>query len=626
MSLVEVVGSPAGMRLRPRNTAQNTVRPPDIFTPGVAVTGLNTFQTAHYSAYIAGDSWPRMILNHTGIYGGDGTFDPSSPALADRVSLIANTPPSGAVSGTTGWFAHKNVPLTSLGWRNVKRYGAKGDGSTLDHTAIQVAINAGNGVVYFPAGTYVLGSALSIPSNVKLQGAGKYRTLLTAAASMGGGTSMIVNTGISGSMATSVPITGVEICDLGLDGNKAARPASSGSAHGIWFRGANNAPCEFIAFKNLYIKNMPTMAMALQNVSRTLVQGCHIRDVDKDGVSFWGTATKNVVNTNILEGCGDDAIAFNCKGEDAGGFNISCVQADNTVVGNTIVGAGGTGGSGVALSGCKQTTVIGNTITSVVSAGIRVIQFVTTPATDCGDLVIVGNKIADVTATTGTGGQGIVVSSGSILGFPNGGGTFGNISRITIAENNIVNPDGHGIWVMSSSGGGSMDTINILGNTIKGVSGQDANSSGILVGGATGGNFNAPRSQHYVGAVTFMTDITVSDNTVENYPYYGIRMHGIPRATITDNRVQQNGLQTNAPGISAEGCTDLVIRGNRSRNLSGSGQTHGIQLISAAGVSAISDNMVSGNPTTIANTTPVGSFVYVWHNPGSGLTANPPPN
>ena len=42
---------------------------------------------------------------------------------------------------------------------NVKDYGAKGDGVTLDTRAILDAINAcNNGVVYFPAGRYLTGT------------------------------------------------------------------------------------------------------------------------------------------------------------------------------------------------------------------------------------------------------------------------------------------------------------------------------------------------------------------------------------------------------------------------------------------------------------------------------------
>lgn len=52
---------------------------------------------------------------------------------------------------------------------NVKAFGAKGDGVTDDTAAVQAAINAANaangGVIYFPSGIYLIGSALVIPNN-----------------------------------------------------------------------------------------------------------------------------------------------------------------------------------------------------------------------------------------------------------------------------------------------------------------------------------------------------------------------------------------------------------------------------------------------------------------------------
>lgn len=52
---------------------------------------------------------------------------------------------------------------------NVKAYGATGNGSTDDSSAVQAAINAataaGGGTVYFPSGTYRLGTALTFPND-----------------------------------------------------------------------------------------------------------------------------------------------------------------------------------------------------------------------------------------------------------------------------------------------------------------------------------------------------------------------------------------------------------------------------------------------------------------------------
>ena len=64
---------------------------------------------------------------------------------------------------------------------NVKRHGALGDGSSDDSTAVAAAISAlsSGGVVFFPPGTYKITSALSVPQNVSLVGAGAECTAIS---------------------------------------------------------------------------------------------------------------------------------------------------------------------------------------------------------------------------------------------------------------------------------------------------------------------------------------------------------------------------------------------------------------------------------------------------------------
>ena len=56
---------------------------------------------------------------------------------------------------------------------SVKDFGAVGNGMANDTAAIQAAITAGeNGAVYFPPGTYLISTAIIIPSNILIYGAG----------------------------------------------------------------------------------------------------------------------------------------------------------------------------------------------------------------------------------------------------------------------------------------------------------------------------------------------------------------------------------------------------------------------------------------------------------------------
>jgi hypothetical protein len=72
-----------------------------------------------------------------------------------------------------------------LGWHNVKGYGAVGNGTTDDTTALQAALNAANtaggGVVYLPKGSYKTTSALTVYANTTVQGAGPLISYLLSA-------------------------------------------------------------------------------------------------------------------------------------------------------------------------------------------------------------------------------------------------------------------------------------------------------------------------------------------------------------------------------------------------------------------------------------------------------------
>src|SRR6266545_4800162 len=87
----------------------------------------------------------------------------------------------------TGYGANVDINfsrLADLGY-NVKAYGAVGDGTTDDTTPIQNAINAANtaggGTVIFPAASYKITAALTVPLGVRLVGAGSNKSQLLQA-------------------------------------------------------------------------------------------------------------------------------------------------------------------------------------------------------------------------------------------------------------------------------------------------------------------------------------------------------------------------------------------------------------------------------------------------------------
>jgi hypothetical protein len=84
--------------------------------------------------------------------------------------LIASNRTFAAAWQNAGYPGDPPAPATIV---NVRDYGAVGDGVASEYAAVAAAITAlggGGGVVYFPAGTYLLHSTVSVPAGVVLRG------------------------------------------------------------------------------------------------------------------------------------------------------------------------------------------------------------------------------------------------------------------------------------------------------------------------------------------------------------------------------------------------------------------------------------------------------------------------
>ena len=88
-------------------------------------------------------------------------------------SGISQTIPASRIADWSNVGYPDSIPDPSVIF-NVMQFGAVGDGITDDANAIRSAIDSlhgTRGVIYFPAGNYLVGSTLDLPDSVILRGA-----------------------------------------------------------------------------------------------------------------------------------------------------------------------------------------------------------------------------------------------------------------------------------------------------------------------------------------------------------------------------------------------------------------------------------------------------------------------
>lgn len=142
----------------------------------------------------------------------------SSQAVSASNKSITRLTTTNVLQASVNGAAYKSILEDGL---YVRDYGAVGDGSTDDATAIQSAIDAAltqSKALYFDAKTYLINTELSVKgSNLVILGEGISRTTIKAGASVRAVLRLGVDSGESGTEANSTRITGMTI-----DGNRNA--------------------------------------------------------------------------------------------------------------------------------------------------------------------------------------------------------------------------------------------------------------------------------------------------------------------------------------------------------------------------------------------------------------------
>lgn len=282
---------------------------------------------------------------------------------------------------------------------SVKDFGATGDGSTDDTTAIQNALNAGsNRTVYFPAGTYRISTTLLIKTKTTLLGDGTNKSIIKITSGFGAGTTAVRNEIVTGTVNVYYD-TDIEVCGLTFDGNN----NSSRTSELLGFGKILN-----LTFKNCAVQNSTFIGFACAGSKNVVVSQCYFTNNGRpipsttSAPAIWFATTAQgapydvrVENNYFYNNNWSAAYFMPVRGSFS---NNNCVDNGESTIfasdagsflrfeNNNITGTTRSNISGAGIEcGASNTIITGNTIDSCAAEGIVL--------TDAQNVIISNNLI-----------------------------------------------------------------------------------------------------------------------------------------------------------------------------------------------------------------------------------------
>lgn len=257
-------------------------------------------------------------------------------------------------------------------FRNVKDYGALGDGITDDTAAIAAAL-ADGGITFFPAGTYIH-TGLTLASGAHLMGVGSGGYVKDYAPTFQAAVPQKVRSALklkSGANAHSITIPagtahGIIEC-LEIDGNKGNQ--TSGAGYGICLQNATNAEEAQWKFNNLYVHDVRSNGLYIGSNR----MGCAtFQSV------YFACGTNDSTSGSGIVIAGTDTTVDSCLVGVSWGDSIKILSSVNRIMNtevfsNTLSGSGA--GAGIAFAdsmGCSRNIIAGCTIDRCAGHGVYV--------------------------------------------------------------------------------------------------------------------------------------------------------------------------------------------------------------------------------------------------------------
>lgn len=412
---------------------------------------------------------------------------------------------------------------------SAKDFGAKGDGSTDDATAINAgltAINAaGGGRLFLSPGTYIIGSAINYPgNNISLEGAGQGHTIIKAK-----------NGAAFEYMITAASRTSIGLSNLTVDVNQANRFTALQAAGGGPLRGVGvnwTSPIDG-RIHNVLVKNavgngtIPGVGIAIGGVSglRNIISNCTALDCGTSGYAsdgFYASGTQTLITNCVAKNCLDT------------GFVLEMSNYSG-IVGCTAIDCGAGGGiTAVSTGDCYGNYINGLTVENPVS-------------TVTGCVVVSALGTSDLYDTSVTG---LVIHNATGPAFNMRKASTGRIKNTTLAGCVIKGSTAQGIVVDGADG--VVISGCIVNGTVNACIQVQTGCTSVLVTGC----YLSPAGPNTFGFVsTDGTDICVKNNLIfatAGQMTYGVYFFGTgTRCSSLLNNVQgSSNAMTGADGTT----------------------------------------------------------------------------
>ena len=331
---------PSGGVTSVRGGANISVDSTNTTSPIVSVTGLLTSLTAGSGMSITNLGTGNPVITNTGLLGvtaganisvGTGA-NPTISATGVVLSVAA-----GAGISITGSATHPVVNSTSGASTttptfNVLDYGADKTGASDSTNAIIAAIAAastsGGGIVFFPAGQYLVSSQINISSPwITLVGVDTWNNI-------GSGSKIVMSGSFATTQLFNITANGVTIRNLGIQGSTATHP--------INVAGTVGTPISGITLKDLYIYGVSGInvnyanSIVLDNITPVHWSGTSAFNITNSQDVFFNKCIPTNFNTGATYGFYTSACTRvdyeNCEVQDA---SLSyCVYANTTTHSN----------------------------------------------------------------------------------------------------------------------------------------------------------------------------------------------------------------------------------------------------------------------------------------------------